>query len=133
MRALKNPGPNAAFVAKTYLAEVAKLARKAERCGAPPQASKLMAFAERIDMGDYHRAACIRDLIKTDLDEAIHRRRKARFAILANSIEVIAVVVSETSRSIGMALMFIAGFIPFTLLLSGIAWLAYTMAHPFSR
>lgn len=126
MRTLKNPGPNAASVAKAYLAEVAKLARKAERCGAPPQASKLMAFAKRIDMGDYHRAACIRDVIKADLDEAIHRRRKARLAILANSIEVVAVVVSEASDRIGMALMFIAGFIPITLLLSCIAWLTYS-------
>ncbi len=130
MRRLEDHGPTVAFVAKAYIAEVAKLARKAERYGAPPQASRLMSFAELIDLGHYDMAACIRDLIKIDLDDAVHRRRAARLEILGDLIEAILEFSSDACRRLGTALLFVLMCLPVALVFGGIGWLAYAMAHP---
>lgn len=115
---LDRHGPNIGYVARAHLKEVAKLARKAEWWGAPPQGERLMGFAYHLDQGTMLEAAAIRDQIRDDLRTARLRIIFFPIAVLAAAIEGI----PDALSALGDILLTVLTFIPVLAIIGAVVW-----------
>lgn len=111
-------GPNIGYVARAHLNEVAKLARKAEWWGAPPQGERLMGFAYHLDQGTMLEAAAIRDEIRADL-------RTARINVLEDILDTVPEMISNAFSALGNALLMVLMCIPAVAIIGGFIWLLF--------